>query len=169
MKWWGVAAVTLTLTACGAVAENVAENVVENVVENAVEAAVESEAGGQANVDIDTSGDSMTFTVETPEGSQEMVFGGGEIPEGFPVPVPADAAVQSVISAGTEGSMVVVSVPAADFDSTKDLYAGFFADFDDTTTVDSPDQMTWSSEAGGASVILTRGDEEAAITIIAAG
>lgn len=166
MKGWMIGPAVLVLSGCGAVTDNVADNIVENAVEQAVERAVESETGGEVSIDLDSTGDTMVFSVETPEGEQEMVIGGGEIPEDFPVPVPDGVTVLSV-AWGAEGGVVVASLPAGDFDSARALYDDYFAGFDDTGTFESQEQLTWGSEVAGASVSLGMTEGEANLTILA--
>jgi hypothetical protein len=158
-----VTAMGVALASCGAVTENVAENLAET----AVERAIESETGESVDFDIDASGDSMVMNIETPDGTQEMTFGGGEIPEGFPLPLPDGATVQSVVTAGEAGAFVTATAPASEFDAIVDLYESFFADFDDVITTSGPEQASWASESATGFVAITLSGEETVITATA--
>jgi hypothetical protein len=153
----------LVLASCGAIAENAAENLAET----AIERAIESETGESVDFNLDASGDTMVMNIETPDGSQQMSFGGGEIPDGFPIPFPDGATVQSVVTTGDAGAFVTATLPASDFDATVDLYEDYFADFDDVITTTGPEQASWGSESAASFVAITLGSDETVITATA--
>ncbi|MEN8238912.1 MAG: hypothetical protein ABFR53_06890 [Actinomycetota bacterium] len=100
-------ALALILAACQSVTENIAENLTEQVLESE----------GLENVEIDT--DSGEVSIETDEGS--VTIGGGEIPDGFPIPVPDGYQVTSVFTAeGT--SSVSLAYGNGDFGAIEAFY-----------------------------------------------
>lgn len=98
----------------------------EQTMENQIENQLEEESGGNADVDINE--DDGSVSVETDEGS--MQIGGGEIPSDFPLPVPDDAAVLSVVSTSGDnaGAQVSMSFDPGDFDDVAAMYDDFFND-----------------------------------------
>ncbi|MGF1668556.1 MAG: hypothetical protein ACFCVC_20020 [Acidimicrobiia bacterium] len=158
-----VTAMGVVLASCGAVTENVAENLAETAVERAIEA----ETGESVDFNLDASGDSMVMNIETPDGSQEMTFGSGEVPDGFPIPIPDGATVQSVVTTGEAGAFVTASAPASDFEAIVALYQGYYADFEDVISTSGPEQASWASEASASFVAIAVSGEETIITATA--
>ncbi len=158
-----VAGMGVVLSSCGAVTENVAENLAET----AVERAMENETGESVDFDLDASGDSMVISIDTPDGSQEMTFGSGEVPDGFPIPIPDGATVQSVVTTGDQGAFVTATAPASAFDAIVELYEGYYAEFDDVISTNGPDQASWASESATSFVTIARSGEETIITATA--
>lgn len=105
----GFVALALVLTACQSAAEVISEQVIE-------------EAVGGGDVKIDT--DSGEVSVETDDGS--VTIGGGEVPDGFPIPFPDGYEVTAVF-ASDRSSTVSLSYANGDF-------ATIEAFFDDWTS-----------------------------------
>ena len=86
----------LVVGACGRVAEKVAENVAEN-------------QPGVGNVDINQTDGTVKLEVKGDEEEGSVVFGGGDVPSDFPIPLPDGGEVQTVVDA-TQNSERTVSV-----------------------------------------------------------
>jgi len=119
----GFVALALVLTACGSAAEVLTEQVAEQAI-------------GGGDVKIDT--DSGEVSVETEDGS--IVIGGGELPDGFDVPLPDGYRVTSVITTD-EVSAVSLAYPDGD-------WAAIEAFFDDWT---SSQPSEWSKSSSSIS------------------
>lgn len=133
-----LSAAILTFTACGSTggsddaAEAVAEQVVDEILEEAAdgEIAVNTDDGDitltdeDGSVVMETDDDEMTMTVENDEGGFEATLG-GELPDGFPFPLPSEFEVRSSMEIddadGTSFSAVIV-VAAEEYDSVKAMY-----------------------------------------------
>ncbi len=120
----GFVALALVLTACQSAAEVLSEQVIE-------------QAAGVDDVKIDT--DSGEVSVETEDGS--IVIGGGEIPDGFGVPLPDGYTVTSVLTTD-EVSAVSLAYPDGD-------WAAIEAFFDDWTSGQSGEWSKSSSSISG--------------------
>lgn len=64
----------------------------------------------------------MVVEFEDEEGEGSISFGGGEIPDDFPVPVPDGGDVQQV-SSTPDGASVSLFFPSDEFDSLKEFYS----------------------------------------------
>lgn len=106
-----IALLAVIATACGAANEELAEQIIER------------SGGGEADVDLDL--DTGQVSVETDEGSFSV--GGGEIPDGFPVPFPDGGSVQSVFTSDTAAS-VSLAYPKDRFDELVAYYEAWTAD-----------------------------------------
>jgi len=120
----GFVALALLLTACQSAAEVISEQVIE-------------EAVGGGDVKIDT--DSGEISVETDDGA--MTIGGGEVPDGFPIPFPDGYEVTAVFTSG-RSSTVSLSYPNGDF-------AAITAFFDDWTSGESDEWSKSTSSISG--------------------
>lgn len=101
----GFVAGALALTACQSAGEVLTEQIAEQV-------------EGVDNVEIDT--DTGEVKIETEDG--DVTIGGGEVPDGFELPLPDGYVVSNVFQSG-ESSSVGVYVEGADFDEIVDFYA----------------------------------------------
>lgn len=156
----GLAAV---LTACGAVAENA----IENVAEQAAERAIEQETGQSVDLDMETSDGSMSFNVETEDGSEQLTIGSGEIPEGFPVPFPDGTEVVAVVTMGAGSGMVTGSLPAEDFENVVQFYTDHFSAYTDVVASTGADFASWVSTEAGGTVTVNVAEDGTMITAIA--
>jgi len=101
-----LAVVALVATACGAATEGLTEQLIEQ------------SGGDDADVDVDLG--SGRVSVETEDGS--FTVGGGEIPDGFPVPFPDGGTVQSVFT--SDGAAAVsLAYPRDRYDELVAYYA----------------------------------------------
>lgn len=143
-------ALALSLTACQSVSENIAENIVEQVAE---------QADGVGDVDFDV--ESGEISVETEDGS--VTIGGGEIPDGFPIPVPDGYVVTSVFTSDGDAS---VSLAYGDGSYT-DIEA-FYDDWTEgqsaewskssssiSTEEGTLDNANWSDNEGGSFISIS--------------
>lgn len=105
-----VCVVALGIAACGAANERLTEEIIEQA------------GGGDADVDLDL--ESGEVSVETDEGS--FTIGGGEIPDGFPVPFPDGGTVQSVLESGGSAG-VSVAYPGERLDELVSYYDDWVA------------------------------------------
>ncbi len=132
--WIVLAALTLLAGACSSASENVAEQIIEG-------------NDGVTNVDIDD--DQITVEFDDEEGGGSMVIGGGEVPEGLPIPVPGGGEV--VTSIEQPGVYVVVlTYPSDDYDDLVSFYTDWIADQDANnvanTSMSNPKAETWFGE-----------------------
>lgn len=102
-----VSALVILVSACQAASEQLTEQIIEQQV-------------GVNDVDIDQN--SGQVSVETDEGS--IVIGGGEIPDGFPIPAPDGYEVRAAFTSDSEGS-VALAYPADRFDELVSFYEGW--------------------------------------------
>jgi hypothetical protein len=117
-------AFALILTACQSASETIAEQLTEQV-------------DGVDNVEFDS--DTGEVKIETDEGS--ITVGGGELPDGFPIPLPDGYQVTSVFTAeGT--SAVSLAYPEGDFDT-------IVAFFEDWTSSQPTEWSTSTSSISG--------------------
>ena len=105
-----VAGAALALSACQGASEVLTEQILEQV-------------DGVDNVEIDT--DTGEVRIETDEGS--VSIGGGELPDGFPVPVPDGGEVMSVFSSSQEEASVSLSYPIDRYDELVAFYSDWTA------------------------------------------
>ncbi len=110
-------AAALVVTACQSASEQLSEQLAEQV-------------EGVTDVDIDI--DTGQIKIETDDGS--MTIGGGELPDGFAVPLPDGYKVTSVFTTD-DGSVVGVSYP-------QDRYDELVAHFDEWTSSQPEDWDT---------------------------
>jgi len=120
----GFVALALVLTACQSAAEVLTEQVTEQAI-----------GGGDVKIDSD----SGEVSVETDDGS--ITIGGGELPDGFPIPVPDGYQVTAVFTSD-RSSTVSLAYPEGDF-------AGIEAFFDDWTSSDSSEWSKSTSSVSG--------------------
>jgi len=97
----------LALTACQSAGEVLTEQIAEQV-------------EGIDNVEIDT--DTGQVKLETEDGN--ITIGGGEVPDGFDIPLPDGFVVNSVFQS-EDSSAVNAYVEDGDFDAIVDFYAGW--------------------------------------------
>jgi hypothetical protein len=122
MKRWltPLLVVLLLLGGCGG-SDDADDELLEEVLER---------SGDLDNVEIDTEDDSISFSVEGEDGDQSFSIG-GDIPDGFPMPVPDDYSVASSMSfdeGGAKAYAVTLEIDSGDFDDAVALYEDFLAD-----------------------------------------
>ena len=104
----------------GGPAGNIAEEIAEQIAE---------EAGDDVDIEVDD--EELTVSFDDESGSGEVTFGGGELPDGFPFPVPDEYEVgSSMVFEQGSGDMfsVTLSAPDTDFDEIAAMYEEFLED-----------------------------------------
>jgi hypothetical protein len=112
----------VVLAACGGDSEGFEEQIADQILEDVAN----DEGFGDVEVDVGDEGVSMTIVDD--EGQGEIVLGGGDLPDGFPFPVPDDYEVMTSASfEDSSGTTYVVSMraPEGDFDQIAALYESF--------------------------------------------
>lgn len=145
-----IVALALILAGCQSVSENIAENIAENLAEG---------VEGVGDVDIDT--ESGEISIKTDDGA--ITIGGGEIPDGFPIPAPDGYIVASVFT-NDESSNVSLAYPGADFAAIETFYddwtAGQPTEWSKSSSSISGeggtlDSANWSDSEGGAFISIS--------------
>ena len=154
-----LAAITLALSACsgGDIAGNIAEEVLEN-------------QEGVGDVEIDENNGSVVIEVEDEEGGGSAVIGGGDVPDGFPIPVPDGGTVAAVFTQDSDAT-VTLTYPASEYDSLVATYQAFVDGTGgdvNTFTSSNPASTTWTvtvdDEAYNISV--TEGDPDVTVFLV---
>jgi len=118
--------------------------------------------------DVEIDEDSGEFSVESEEGS--ATFGGGELPDDFPVDMPDGGDVQSVIE---QEDAVIVSVSYDnDFSAIADHFQGWIDDngLEQINRFESsdPQSITWAgeSEQQGYNITVAAADDTVQVTVM---
>ena len=158
--------VSLLVTACGNVAEEVAER------------AIEADGGGEVDIDFNDGDDEATieFSDGDDEGSGTMTIGGSDLPDGFPIPVPDGFEVSSTSSfssaEGVQYSAVLIW-ERGDFDRVSDFYEDYFSGMSDINRSEFSSEGTttrsWSTADFLTSVSVTQDDRDVIAIIQAQG
>lgn len=156
-------ALALVLTACG--------NVAENIAEEAIERSLEAEGGGNVDIDIDNDGEG-TIEIQSDEGDSTISFGGGELPDGLPMPVPDGYEVigsSSFTSAGQTRTTVTLEYSPSALDGLVETYEGYFSGFEDVfesrTTDDVSQLWSWTTSDGLQSAAISAYDGDDYVTV----
>ena len=155
--------IALLAAACG----NVAENVVERVAENAME----SEGGGDVDVDLDDDGGSVR--IQTDEGEISIDAGsGGEVPDGFEMPVPDGGEVVGTMSfSAADGSRTSVTLeyPPSALDDLVETYEEYFDSFEGSFSSQSSDSgsqfWSWGTADGAVTAAISAYDGDDYVTL----
>lgn len=106
---------------------------------------------GVGDVEISEDDGTVEIEIETDEGDVSAVFGGGDLPAGFPIAVPDGGDVKSVVESGGEAS-VSLAFGASEFDSIKSFYENWVGSSGATVVskseMSSPRAVTWVLEMG---------------------
>lgn len=132
-RWWiaglSVAFLALVVAGCGGSDEDGSDGGSTDQAAEELAEQIAEEAGD--GVDIEVDDDQVSVSFEDESGTGEATFGGGELPDGFPFPVPDIYEVGTVIvvdqGAGDVFS-VTLSAPDAAFDDIEAMYEAFLAD-----------------------------------------
>ena len=142
---------------------------------NQLEQAIEAAGDGSVAVDIGDDG-SVAIQVEGEDGS--MVIGGGDVPDGFPIPVPDGGQVISSFTGSSDsgsGSSVVMQYPAGSYDDLVSTFEAWInANATDigsfhTDSADGSSTQLYGSIADGSTVmvIVTESGTDVAVTLSA--
>ena len=111
-------------------------------------------------------------TAATGDDDGEVTFGGGELPDDMPVPVPDGGAVQ-MVSTSADGNLVSLSYPGSDYDSIVEHFQGVYDDLAgenaSVTNIEEPPAKawTWNTSSGGfVSISATMADDATLVQII---
>ena len=150
-----LAAMTLTLSACSG--GDIAEEILES-------------QEGVGDVEIDENSGSVVIEVEDEDGGGSAVIGGGEVPDGFPIPVPDGGTVVSVFTQDSD-AILTITYPASEYDSLVATYQAFVdgtgGDMNTFTSSD-PASITWNVTVDNASynISVTDGDPDATVYLV---
>ena len=116
---------------------------------------------GVGNVEIDEEDGSIKIEIENEEGDVSAVFGGGDLPSGFPIPIADGGTVVAVIEQDSN-STVSLSYDSADYDTIKAFYeewiAGSGAEVLNKFESSAPKTIAWTLEDGDDSYTVTVSD-----------
>lgn len=156
-------ALALVLSACG--------NVAENIAEQAIERGLEAEGGGNVDIDIDNDGEG-SVQIQSDDGDVSINIGGGELPDGLPMPVPNGYEVvgsSSFTTAGQTRTTVTLEYSTGALDALVETYEDYFSGFDDvfeTRSNDDASQLwSWATGDGIQSVAITAYDGDDYVTV----
>ncbi len=161
----------LALSACGSDADTT-NAPSDNDVADQIEDAIEDQSDGDVDVDIDDiTGDTVVqFETEDGEGS---VVAGGDIPDGWPIPIPSGGEVHGnlAVSEGDVSSgMVTVGYAPERFDELVSFYEEFFSQYSDTSKYSQSGSFMILSPSAGFTVSIELSDDGAELaTMVTAG
>ena len=151
------AVLATVLAACGTASETIAER------------AFESEGDGDVDVEVDEGDGSVSVEFEDEDGGGSATFGGGEIPDDFPIPVPGGGTIIQVVELGDGAQSVSLQYGTGDFDRISDEFIEYFEGFSDTQTTTGTGEdpfLNLLSAEGGVSVSVVGSPEGALATLI---
>ncbi len=113
---------------------------------------------GVGNVEIDEDDGTFKIEIEDEEGNVSAVIGGGDVPDGFPIPVADGGTVMAVFEQQSD-STVSISYDGADYDAIK----AFYEEWVDSSglevlnklEISSPKSASWSLQKGEDSYNIT--------------
>lgn len=150
--------ITALLVLMALVAASCGDGASDELAENILE-----QQPGVEDVAIDTDDDSMTISIESDDGDISLEMGSGDLPDGFPFPIPDGCDVVGSSSwEGPDGTAMQAGLefPAEDFDSVVAFYEDFLDDegFEITKTT--------SGSGSDAMVMLLAENVEASASVI---
>jgi hypothetical protein len=124
---------------------------------------------GVGDVDINENNGSVQIELEGEDG-ETAVIGGGEVPEGFPIPVPDGGTVAAVFTQDSDAT-VTLSYPASEYDSLVATYQSFVDGTGgdvNTFTSSDPESITWTVTTSDASynISVTEGDPDVTVFLV---
>ena len=149
-----VAVTAFALVACSG--GNVAEEILEG-------------QEGVGDVEINENNGSVQIEVEDEDGNT-AVIGGGEVPDGFPIPVADGGDVAAVFTQGSDAT-VTLTYPAGDYDSLVATYQEFVDSTGgevNTSTTSNPASTTWNVTVDNASynISVFEGDPDVTVYLV---
>ena len=142
---WILMATTLALTLAACSPATLTEQILES-------------QEGVGNVEIDEDDGSVKIEIEDEDGDASVVLGGGEVPDGFPIPIADGGTVVAVMEQGSEAT-VSLTYDSGDFDAIKSFYeqwidsSGFGVVNKFETS--APKSISWGLEDGDVSYNIT--------------
>jgi hypothetical protein len=149
-----LAATALALVACSG--GDLAEEIIES-------------QDGVGDVEINENNGSVQIEVEDEDGNTAII-GGGEVPDGFPIPVPDGGTVAAVFSQGSDAT-VTLTYPASEYDSLVAAYQDFVDGTGgevNTVTSSSPASVTWNVTVDNAyyNISVYEGDPDVTVYLV---
>jgi hypothetical protein len=142
---WIAVSVTLVMTLAACSSSTLTEQIIES-------------QEGVGNVEIDEEDGTVKIEIENEEGDVSAVFGGGDVPSGFPIPIADGGTVVAVIEQDSN-STVSLSYDSADYDTIKAFYeewiAGSGAEVLNKFESSAPKTIAWTLEDGDDSYTVT--------------
>lgn len=185
-----VGTAALFIAGCGGgadPAEEAANQLAEQIIENAGDGsvAVDIDDNGSMNIDVDGE-DGSSVSIDTDnEGSVAIqidgddggmaIIGGGEVPEGFPIPVPdGGQVISSIVGSSDEGAgaQVMVQYPAGRFEELAASYQswidgqGLEVTTMDMSTTEAKMIQFIGSGADGSGVMISVTDAEDGVVVM---
>jgi hypothetical protein len=138
-----LAVFALALAACGG--DEIAEQIIES-------------QDGVGDIEIDQNDGTVAITIQGDDGEDSVaVFGGGEVPSDFPIPVPGGGDVGAIIE--TEGNTSLTLVyPMSEFDTLSQFYENWANDAGEvqfSTASSDPRLSSWVVQSGTANYTVT--------------
>jgi hypothetical protein len=118
---------------------------------------------GVGDVEIDEDEGTVKIEIEDEEGDASVVFGGGEVPEGFPIPIADGGTVLQVVEVQSNSS-VSLNYEVADYDRVK----AFYEEWIDSTGAEQVNKFE-SSEPRSIMWTLQDGDNSYSVQVVEAG
>ena len=116
---------------------------------------------GVGNVEIDEEDGTVKLEIEDEEGDVSAVFGGGDVPNGFPIPIADGGTVIAVIEQQSD-STVSLSYDSADYDTIKAFYEEWIKNSGvevlNKFESSAPKTTAWTLENGDDSYTVTVSD-----------
>ncbi|MFV1960627.1 MAG: hypothetical protein ACC658_02220 [Acidimicrobiia bacterium] len=120
---------------------------------------------GVGNVEINEEDGTFKIEIEDEEGDVSAVFGGGEVPDGFPIPIADGGTVAAVLEQQSD-STVSLTYDGADYDKLKAFYEEWVnsssAEELNKFETSAPKSITWTLGDGNDSYtvqVIETGDQ----------
>lgn len=135
------AVLAIVAAACGS--DTIAEQIIE---------------GNDGITDVNIDDGEVTVEFDDEEGGGSLTVGGGDIPDGFPIPVPDGGTVQT--SFEQSGSYAVgLAYPGEDFDDLTGFYDDWVASQEaenvSTSSTTNPRSQSWYGERADGEFVIT--------------
>jgi len=113
---------------------------------------------GVGNVEIDEEDGNVKIEIESEDGEASVVIGGGEVPDGFPIPIADGGTVMAVGEQGSEAT-VSLSYDGSDYDSVKAFYEdwieGLGVEVVNKFESSTPKAISWGLQIGDDTYNIT--------------
>ncbi|HEY6628712.1 MAG TPA: hypothetical protein VI193_07010 [Acidimicrobiia bacterium] len=124
---------------------------------------------GVGDVEINENNGSVVIEVEDEDGNT-AVIGGGEVPDGFPIPVADGGNVAAVFAQGSDAT-VTLTYPASEYDSLVATYQEFVDSTGgevNTFTSSDPESVTWTvtTADAGYNISVSKGDPDVSVFLV---
>ena len=145
----GLAFLALVVAACSP-SEELAESILEN-------------QPGVESVEIDEEDGTIEIEIEDEDGDASASIGGGDVPDDFPIPLPAGGEVQAVFTQGDQVS-VTLTYAEGDFAEIKSFFENWAQGLGDSdlTSFETSNPPSYSVASGDQSLNVSVTDVEGA-------